>query len=178
MSDFAEYVEAQQGIRYPGTGSSAQRDASGDHHEELDELFDNLELSDTAPQVPLRDLLLASADETLEQLEKVIAERIAEGHGETVFEIGYDNSGNSMKLTVEEWNTAYARLEEAASKVRASCQLLITKNVGGDKEAASTATNPSKDKSCSGKVLIRQTPAEIEDVIETRIAVVGNGEYP
>jgi hypothetical protein len=54
---------------------------------------------------------------------------------------------------------------------------LITKNVGGDKEAASTATNPSKDKSCSGKVLIRQTPAKIEDVIETRIAVVGNGEY-
>ena len=181
LSAFAEYVEEQQNIRYPA-GQSAEAaepetGETGEHHEELDELFNNLELSETAPQVPLKELLLGSDEETLEQLEKVVADRIAEGFGETVFELGYENNGASMRLSVEEWSAAYARLEEASKRTRANCQLLITKNVGGEKEAPSTAKKPSKDKSCSGKVLIRQIPKRVEDVIETRIAVVGNGEY-
>lgn len=126
--------------------------------------------------MPLKELLLGSDEKALEQLQKVVADRIAEGFGETVFELGYENNGASMGLVVDEWNTAYTRLEEASKRIRANCQLLITKNVGGEKEAPSTATQPSKVKGCSGKVLIRQIPKRIEDVIETRIAVVGNGE--
>lgn len=81
-----------------------------------------------------------------------------------------------MQLTIEEWNTAYARLVLAARGKSADCELLLTKNVGGEHEGASTAAAKGKEKSCSGKILIRQTPTNIEDVIETRIAVVGNGE--
>jgi hypothetical protein len=81
-----------------------------------------------------------------------------------------------MNLTLDEWHKAYERLEHAAKDVRADCDLLLTKNVGGDKEAASTAGKTGKDKSCSGKILIRRVPPRIEDVIETRIAVVGNGK--
>lgn len=126
--------------------------------------------------MPLKELLLGTDEDTLAQLEKVVADRVAEGFGETVFEFGYENNGDSMGFTVEDWNTASARLDEAAKRVRANCQLLITKNVGGEKEAPSTTAKPSKDKCCSGKILIRQNPGQIEDVIETRIAVVGNGE--
>ncbi|KAK7210671.1 hypothetical protein V2G26_017849 [Clonostachys chloroleuca] len=79
-----------------------------------------------------------------------------------------------MQLTPKEWDQAYKKLVEGAKRIRADCELLITKNVGGDKEAASTTAKPSKDKSCSGKILIRQVPSKTEDVIETRIAVVGN----
>lgn len=156
---------------------ATEADGSSEHHEELEELFDNLDLDESAPQVSLRDLLLHGDPESLQKLETLVSARLLEGYGETVFELGYDNSGESMQLTLDEWNSARSRLDEAAQRIRASCQLLITKNVGGDEEAASTATNPSKEKGCSGKILIRQTPNHIEDVIETRIAVVGNGEH-
>lgn len=135
-----------------------------------------MDLGDSAPRVPLKELLLGSGDESLDKLKDVIGERIEEGFGEAVFEIGYENNGDSMQLTLEEWDRAYKTLTVAAKRRNADCELLLTKNVGGDKEAASTADKSSKDKSCSGKILIRQVPATIEDVIETRIAVVGNGK--
>ncbi|CAH0036515.1 unnamed protein product [Clonostachys solani] len=176
LSDFADYVEQQQSFRYPASHPAAKEKSTEDaqHHEELDELFDNLDLDDSAPQVPLKELLLSSDDDSLKKLEDVITDRITEGFGETVFEVGFENNGDSMQLTPEEWDQAYKRLVEGAKRIRADCELLITKNVGGDKEAASTTAKPSKDKSCSGKILIRQIPSKTEDVIETRIAVVGN----
>ena len=184
MSEFAEYVEQQQNLRFPVAKQTAQASApaapthaktpSTDHHEELDELFDNLDLADSAPRIPLRDLLLSEKEEDLKALEEIIAERLVEGFGEAVFELGYENSGDSMRFNLDEWNKALSRLKTAAKLLQADCDLLLTKNVGGEKEAASTATNPSKDKSCTGKVLVRQVSGNIEDVIETRIAVVGN----
>ncbi|KAK5994442.1 GTP-binding protein 1 [Cladobotryum mycophilum] len=172
LSEFAEYVEQQQNLRFPASAKAAAN--SVEHHAELDALFDNLDLVDSAPRIMLKDLVLGSDDDSLKQLGNIIGERIEEGIEETVFDLGFENTGDSMQLTVDEWNTAYTRLELAAKGINCHCQLLLTKNVGGDKEAESTATKPDKDKSCSGKVLIRRKPSKIEDVIETRIAVVGN----
>ncbi|EQB47649.1 elongation factor Tu GTP binding domain-containing protein [Colletotrichum gloeosporioides Cg-14] len=184
LSDFADYVEKQQALRYPSAVKStdakaATAAAAGTEHQhaELDELFDTLDLADAAgPGVRLKDLLLAADgdndDESLKKLEDILNERITEGHGETVFELGFENNGDSMALSLEQWNTAYTRVQEAAKRIRAHCQLLITKNVGGDVEAPSAKSG--KDSHCSGKIMIRQTPATVEDVIETRIAVVGN----
>ncbi|KAM7195371.1 P-loop containing nucleoside triphosphate hydrolase protein [Rhypophila sp. PSN 637] len=182
LSDFAEYVEKQQALRYPSsssraaasssaTASSAQNQNDVDHHEELDDILDSLNLSDPAPRVRLRDLLLSTQgdSESLQKLVDVLDERLVEGHGETVFDLGFEHNGDSMKLTREEWDAAYTRMVEAAKKLRADCQLLLTKNVGGDLDGT-----PTKDMECSGKVMIRQAPATVEEVIETRIAVVGN----
>ncbi|KAF4831275.1 GTP-binding protein 1 [Colletotrichum tropicale] len=184
LSDFADYVEKQQALRYPSAAKStdakaATAAAAGTEHQhaELDELFDTLDLADAAgPGVRLKDLLLAADgdndDESLKKLEDILSERITEGHGETVFELGFENNGDSMALSLEQWNAAYTRVQDAAKRIRAHCQLLITKNVGGDVEAPSAKSG--KDSHCSGKIMIRQTPATVEDVIETRIAVVGN----
>ncbi|KAK4232188.1 GTP-binding protein 1 [Podospora fimiseda] len=185
LSDFAEYVEKQQALRFPsskvtaaaaataGTSAAgASAHADFEHHEELDDILDSLDLSDDpAPHVKLRDLLLASDDdaESLGKLVEVVRDRLAEGHGETVFDIGFENNGDGMRLTVEEWDVAYKRLVGAAKQLKANCKLLLTKNVGGEVDGA-----PTKDGECSGKVMIRQAPATVEDVIETRIAVVGN----
>jgi hypothetical protein len=185
LSDFAEYVEKQQSLRYPsskpanaGPGPSAPTPAPGqadfDHHDELDDILDSLDLSDSGPRVRLRDLLLSTDDESLHQLSDIIAERLVEGFGETVFEIGFENNGDGMKLTLDEWNAAYKRLLEAAKQAKADCQLLLTKNIGGELEGQ---TPNSRDKDCSGKLMIRQVPVTVEDVIETRIAVVGNGMF-
>ncbi|KAI1465229.1 P-loop containing nucleoside triphosphate hydrolase protein [Daldinia caldariorum] len=172
LSDFAEFVERQQALRYP----SAKGANHVEHHEELD-ILDSLNLGDSEPQVPLRNLLLAPSDDTTAQqkLSEYINERLLEGHGEAVFDLGFENNGESMRLTRDEWDIALDRLKGTAKKTSADCDVLLTKNVGGDVEAESTtAGNQSKDTDCTGKILIRQNPPTIEQVIETRIAVVGN----
>ena len=115
---------------------------------------------------------MSQREEDLTKLLNILELRVDEGHGETIFEVGFENNGDNMALTREEWELSIKRLKLAASKLRADCQVLLTKNVGGDAEAESSAT--SKEKDCSGKILIRQHPATVEEVIETRIAVVGN----
>jgi GTPase len=107
----------------------------------------------------------------LAKLIEILHAQIEEGHGETVFEVGFENNGDPMALTREQWDAAMSRLNQAAANERADCQVLLTKNVGGDVEAESVN---EKEKECSGKVLIRQNPKTVEHVIETRIAVVGN----
>jgi len=181
LSDFAEYVEKQQALRYPSSkqmaAAAAVAVATGsaqgvlEHHEELDDILDSLDLSDPTPRVRLRELLLCPGGDadTLQNLVDIVKERLLEGHGETVFDIGFENSGEGMKLPRDEWDVAQRRLAEAAKTLRADTQLLLTKNVGGDVDGA-----PTRDGDCSGKVMIRQAPDTVEEVIETRIAVVGN----
>lgn len=194
LSDFAEYVEKQQEIRFPSAklpqGSETDTDTGtetstataapitkttaeeDDHDAELDDILDALELSDQAPRLPLNELLLAADDKSLQSLVDMITLRIDEGHGETLFDIGFEHNGDSMHLDRAEWDKAWSRLQEASKGVNADCQLLLTKNVGGEVETQ--AAGSDKEKDCSGKVLIRQKPATVENVIETRIAVVGN----
>jgi hypothetical protein len=191
LSEFAEYVEKQQAMRYPASklrnpivpktvSESAQ--PADEHHAELDELFDSLDLQDTAP-VCLRELLLppldVDRDTALGELRAILAERIEDGSGETVFDLGFENTGESMGLSRTEWDVAYARLEDAARAEGALCKLLLTLNVGGDVEAesaqAQSKANSKKPRFCSGKVMVRRIPQSNEQVIETRIVVVGNG---
>lgn len=186
LSDFAEYVEKQQYLRFPHTKAQAKGEATKEkdpstsqsqedqQHAELDELFDTLDLADAnAHGIRLKDLLLGTDEDTAKQLGQHLVDLLEEGQGETVFELGFEDNGDSMGLTLDEWNTAYQRLQDAAQLAHADCQLLVTRNVGGDVEAPSSQSG--KDKDCSGKVMIRRKPQKVEDVIETRIAVVGNG---
>lgn len=181
LSDFAEFVEQQQAIRFPssrsaqaaGAAAAPKAPAPKDTIDaELDDILDSLDLSDNAPQLPLHQLLLSSEDQSIQKLADLISSRLEDSHGETLFDLGFEHNGESMHLNKADWDKAWDRLQLAARKVNADCQLLLTKNVGGDVEGQVAAND--KDKDCSGKVLIRQKPATVECVIETRIAVVGN----
>ena len=97
--------------------------------------------------------------------------RIDEGHGETLFDIGLEDNGESMGFDVAQWNAALRRLQDAAKTIPAECRVLLTYNVGGAEEARS---KNARIKNACGKVLIRQAPGTVEEVIETRIVVVGN----
>lgn len=195
LSDFAEYVERQQALRYPikaaqqnqnatipagaGAGAVASsttasknvREAEHEHHAELDDILDSLNLSESGPRIRLRDLFLSASDDgdSLQKLIDIVGERLDEGHGESVFDVGFENHGESMKLTKDDWEVAYKSLSQAAAKIDADCQLLLTKNLGGDLDGT-----PTRDGDVSGKVMIRRRPSAAEEVIETRIAVVGN----
>jgi len=143
-------------------------------HAELD-IIDQLGLSDTPHQVRLKDWLLDQSEDvgttSLPPLTDLVQTRIDEGHGETLFDLGLEDNGESMGLAKEQWDRALARITEAAHSLKADVRVLLTYNVGGAEEAQ---TQNPKDPSCHGKLLIRQSPATAEEVIETRIAVVGN----
>ena len=175
MSEFADYVEKQQ-AKHPVNGKlkAPAQSAQYEEHDELD-ILDSLNLAETSTQIRLKDLLLDTgedADSTLRQLGDVLQKRMLEGNGETLFDLGQQDHGESMSFSKEQWDVALDRIRRAAKTLEADCQILMTRNVDG-----SSDVDPinEKDKSCSGKIMIRQEPKTPEDVIETRIAVVGNG---
>lgn len=180
LSDFAEYVEKQQAMRNPPkatTGAAkSQGCADAADHDDLDDILNNLDLGDSAPRTPMRQLLLEpDADGSLERkLADLLSERVAEGRGEAVFDLGFENNGDSLGMSKPEWDAAYDRLVRAAKLIRADCQVLLTRNVGGEADVAAKG----KETDCTGKIMVRQVPATVENVIETRIAVVGNGRSP
>lgn len=184
MSEFADYVEKQQSRRLlHGRAQSVQPSDSGygtestitEDHAEVVDIIDTLSFAEGSPQVNLEELLLDTSDNgevTLQQLSSLLQQRLLEGHGETLFDLGQDDDGKSMNFSKEQWDVALDRLRRAAGFLRSECRILLTWNVGGPEEAETTN---KMHKGATGKLLIRQNPETTEDVIETRIAVVGNG---
>lgn len=167
------HPERNESVAPSDSGYSTQSTITEDHAE-LD-IIDSLGLSDVSSQVRLKDLLLDLGEEaevTVQQLSNLLQSRILEGHGETLFDLGQEDNGESMAFTKEQWDVALNRIRHGASALNADCQILLTRNVGGAEEAETTN---EKEKGASGKIMIRQNPRTVEDVIETRIAVVGNG---
>jgi hypothetical protein len=149
-----------------------QTAAELEEHDELD-IIDQLGLSDSpTARLPLRTILLDSGEEPTTALKELLTARLDEGHGEMLFDVGLENSGDSMGFTLEEWNTSLQRVESMADELQADCKLLMTRNVGGEVEVGPVS---AKEKGASGKLMVRRRPQSIDDVIETRIAVVGNG---
>lgn len=163
LSDFADYVEKQTRLRKPG--GDAQ-----DEHDELS-IIETLGLSDeTQPSARIRDLLLGPQEENGPKLKELIASRLAEGRGETLFDVGIDNTTEeSMGFTKEEHDYAMKSIKSAAAQLKASITVLITHNLGIDGE------EPGDDKGASSMLLIRKQPESLEDLLEIRVAVVGNG---
>lgn len=158
---------------FPGGANAAE---SIDEHPELD-ILDTLNLSGNSTQIRLKDLLLDTSEDaeySLKELTSVVQKRLLEGHGEALFDLGQEDNGDSMAFSSEQWNIALDKMRHAASFLKADCRVLLTRNVGGPEEAETM--NPNET-AAIGKLLIRQAPETTEDVIETRVAVVGNGTY-
>jgi GTPase len=168
LSDFADYVQKQQALRRP----PGQEPAVLEDHDELS-ILDELGLSDdTKPHIRLKTLLTDPAEDNVTALAEHITERLAEGHGEVLFDVGLEDNGESMGFTKDEWTRALERIVAAQEIVKADHKILMTRNVGGEVEVG---PRDAKDTGLSGKLIIRQRPENVDDVIETRIAVVGNG---
>lgn len=99
--------------------------------------------------------------------------RLDEGHGETLFDLGLDDKGDPLGFSLEDWNNALQRMDSVCDRLKADYKVLMTRNVGGDVDFGPAN---AKDQSASGKLLLRRRPESVNDVIETRIAVVGNGK--
>lgn len=180
LSEFAEYADKQQAQRSAQVDpsdsgySTASVSKATEEHAEL-EILDQLTLSDAPRPVKLKELLLGTGDdagEDLQALGGIIQARIDEGHGETIFDLGIEDGGDSMGFDLAQWNTALQRLREAAGTLPAHDRILITYNVGGDTDASPTSNE--RIKGSWGKVLLRQPADSVEEMAELRVAVVGN----
>ena len=169
MSDFADYVQKQQEKRRaPGTQTLVEEE-----HEEL-AILDQLDLANESKAIHLKQILLDNSDtaeDSRKQLTEYIHGRLDEGKGEAILDIGLEDSGESMKFSPANWEFALKRMEETANEDNADCKLLMTRNVPGEGEVGPLN---AKDTFCSGKIMVRRRPASVNDVIETRISVVGN----
>ncbi|KAF1918431.1 hypothetical protein BDU57DRAFT_556012 [Ampelomyces quisqualis] len=153
-------------------GESALRRAADDHDELR--ILDELGLSDdTKPHVRLKTLLAGPADDTLPALVALVKERLAEGHGEALFDVGLEDNGDSMGFSTATWASALARMAAVCEQLQADYRLLLTRNVGGDGDVE-VGPRDAKETGASGKMMLRQRPESVDAVIETRIAVVGN----
>ena len=179
LSDFADYVQQQQALRKaPAAGPSIANgtvNAAPKHeHAELD-ILDTLDLADDKPKVKLKHLLLDDSetkDESIKQLRGIIEARLEEGHGECLFDVGLEDNGDSQLLTEKEWDAALARIRELLEKLNADWKILMTKTVPNS--PVDVGNENKKERGCVGKLVMRRRPVEIDDTIETRIAVVGN----
>lgn len=88
-----------------------------------------------------------------------------------MFDVGLEDNGDSMGFTEKDWIRALERIKQATETLGADFKVLMTRNVGGEVEVG--PANP-KDTAASGKLMIRRRPGTVDEVIETRIAVVGN----
>lgn len=176
LSDFADYVQQQQALRkLPlGAASATAPPAAKQEHAELD-ILDTLDLSDDKPKVRLKHLLLdqsESKDDTAKQLQSLLESRLDEGHGECLFDVGLEDNGDSQGLTETEWEAALARLHQVLEVLKADWKILMTKNV--EKSQVDVGNELKRETGCVGKLMVRRRPENVDDTIETRIAVVGN----
>ncbi|KAF3930518.1 hypothetical protein ABW19_dt0201476 [Dactylella cylindrospora] len=177
LSEFVEHVANQAAARHRGrTGSTStpkqppkltNAPTNKSLEEAVDELsfIDDLGLeSENAPRVKLRDQLLGIEP----GLDVLLKRRLEEGRGEALFELGYEDKGDSMGFTKEEYDKAFEVLKQNLEPLNAQCAVLQTANVEADEEI------PPDGKGARAKLMVRQVPKSMEDLLEIRVAVVGN----
>jgi len=110
LSEFADYVQKQQALRRPpGHAPAVLED-----HDELS-ILDELGLSDdTKPHIRLKSLFTDSAEDNVTALADHIKQRLAEGHGEVLFDVGLEDNGDSMGFSKEAWEFALERINTEA----------------------------------------------------------------
>ncbi|KAF9977891.1 hypothetical protein BGZ73_004487 [Actinomortierella ambigua] len=109
----------------------------------------------------LKEQLLNPTEATMESLRSLLATRIREGSGETMFEIGVEEDGAPMNLSDAEFNTALVTVRTAASALEAEVAIMYEKNVSGVPEPNTTPTAiiPDGEQTAAGRSASLQTPS-------------------
>ncbi|KAI8800164.1 P-loop containing nucleoside triphosphate hydrolase protein [Cladochytrium replicatum] len=139
-----------------------------------------------------------SPDE-FENLVRTIRDRLVDGQGEALFEIGVEEDGSSMDMTPEEFENAEKVLTRAAAALSADSTILHKRTtlhlpttssaVSEEDLSATSADGPPSSPTSSqalppppaqtspfeyGHVLVRRKNTKVEDILELRVAVTGN----
>lgn len=108
--------------------------------------------------VLLKNMLISPDNEVFDHLRLHLQEKICDGNGETLFDVGVGADDSVSGLAEEEYEASVATLKSLADTLDADCVLLREKK-------NKTGTQ--------GQYLVRKK-ADAEDFMEVRVAVVGN----
>ncbi|XP_073982101.1 GTP-binding protein 1 isoform X2 [Rhodnius prolixus] len=102
--------------------------------------------------------LISPTAEQYDLLQKKLKERVENGRGETIFDIGVGEDGGETGLNGDEYEASVATLQSLAATLDADCVLL---------------RNKKGEQGMTGQYLVRRRVIE-QDFLEIRVAVVGN----
>ncbi|KAI9030371.1 GTP binding protein [Hyaloraphidium curvatum] len=123
-----------------------------------------------------KDQLLSPKEDDRLRLVDMLKQRVSEGMGECTLEIGTDEEGRSMRLTEAEFDTILGNVHAASDAINCDATVLHKRGFP-EADGQPAAPAPGKQQASKGRsahLLVRQRPGNMEDVLEIRIAVVGN----
>ncbi|KAI8143821.1 hypothetical protein BJV82DRAFT_609552 [Fennellomyces sp. T-0311] len=112
----------------------------------------------------LKEMLIHATLDDIQALQQLITTRLDEGRGETLFEIGVEDDGEKMMLTEDEYKKSLATIEQIVSALDAD--YAIVEERGKD--------SATRQQGVLANLMIRKRLKTVEDLLEIRIAVVGN----
>ncbi|XP_067011159.1 GTP-binding protein 1 [Anabrus simplex] len=131
------------------------------------EVTSNLSMAAQESAVPLavdyssirsKTALVSPTEEQYDLLQRKLKERLEDGRGETIFEIGIGEDGGESGLGQDEYDSSVATLQSLATTLEADCVLLRLRRV---------------EQGFTGQFLVRRR-VDQQDFLEIRVAVVGN----
>ncbi|RXG52841.1 GTP-binding protein 1 [Armadillidium vulgare] len=109
--------------------------------------------------VILKDTLISPSNSSFDQLRTFLQEKISDGNGETLFEVGSGADDSVSGLDISAYEASVATLKTLTETLDADCVLLREKKCAKD--------------CLQGQYLVRKR-ADVQDFMEVRVAVVGN----
>ncbi|CAO0798627.1 unnamed protein product [Mucor circinelloides] len=134
----------------------------------LDSLINSTQ-ENSQPTKALKEILLNPTQQDIAYLTDSISTRIDQGRGETLFEIGLEEDGTSMNLTQDEYNTCIETIRTVTDKLGADFA-----NIDELNTLDPTAKPANSSTSDVYHLMIRKRPQSVQDLLEIRVAVVGN----
>ncbi|CAO3618334.1 unnamed protein product [Mucor fragilis] len=138
----------------------------------VDSMLDNLIHStqeNNGSAKALKEILLNPTQQDIDYLTNSISTRIDQGRGETLFEIGLEEDGSCMNLTQDEYNKCIETIRMVADKLQADFA-----NIDELNTLDPTAKPANSTTSDVYHLMIRKRPQSVQDLLEIRVAVVGN----
>ncbi|PSN44488.1 GTP-binding protein 1 [Blattella germanica] len=102
--------------------------------------------------------LISPNEKQYDLLQRHLKERLEDGRGETIYDVGVGEDGSESGLKQDEYDASVATLQSLAATLDADCVLLRQRNV---------------DEGVTGQYLVRRR-VDQQDFLEIRVAVVGN----
>ncbi|SAL95890.1 hypothetical protein [Absidia glauca] len=127
-----------------------------DAHDYQDDDDDDDDDDDSKDRRALKTRLMEGTTEDIDYLKASLTTRMESG--ETLFELGCEDDGTDMMLTQDEYNQCLATMSKVVEGIGADFI-----DIGGD-----------NNKKKGGHLMIRKRLTSVEDLLEIRVAVVGN----
>jgi len=108
--------------------------------------------------VRMKTALVSPNEKQFDLLQRRLKERLEDGRGETIFDVGVGEDGSESGLKQDEYDASVATLQSLAATLDADCVLLRQRKVA---------------EGVTGQYLVRRR-VDQQDFLEIRVAVVGN----